>query len=155
MTMKRSVFLVSAVFQMLAGNAVLAAEEGAAPSAVVVPATTPAAAPKPPVPPAAPVVVPKPVPVEKEKPAAAQPPASPPIGTPEPTHSGDLPAGRDTKTVAGPAIAPDGLAGYLWPAFSFAMLIVGFAAGYFWRHHVSRQKLGGMTVRIGTWRGTP
>lgn len=38
---------------------------------------------------------------------------------------------------------------------AFAMLIVGFAAGYFWRHQMSRRKLGGMSVRIGTWRGIP
>jgi hypothetical protein len=40
-------------------------------------------------------------------------------------------------------------------AVSFAMLIVGFVAGFLGRHYVSRRKLGGMTVRIGTWRGIP
>ena len=38
---------------------------------------------------------------------------------------------------------------------SFAMLILGFAAGFVARHVVSRRKLGGMSVRIGTWRGIP
>lgn len=38
---------------------------------------------------------------------------------------------------------------------SFAMLIMGFAAGFVARHVVSRRKLGGMSVRIGTWRGIP
>jgi outer membrane biosynthesis protein TonB len=40
-------------------------------------------------------------------------------------------------------------------ALSFAMLIIGFAAGFLGRHLLSRHKLGGMTVRIGTWRGIP
>lgn len=148
--MKRSVVLVSIVFLMLAGVVARAEEASPAPAAVT-PAAAPVAAPKPPAP-AAPAAVPKPAAAEKEKPAAAQPPASSPA---EPERSGDMPLGREAKTVAGPAVVTDGLAGYLWPAFSFAMLIAGFAAGYFWRHHVSRQKLGGMTVRIGTWRGTP
>jgi len=38
---------------------------------------------------------------------------------------------------------------------SFAMLIIGIAAGFLGRHLLSRHKLGGMTVRIGTWRGIP
>jgi hypothetical protein len=38
---------------------------------------------------------------------------------------------------------------------AFAMLIIGFAAGFVGRHFWSRRQLGGMTVRIGTWRGIP
>jgi hypothetical protein len=40
-------------------------------------------------------------------------------------------------------------------ALSFAMLIIGIAAGFIGRHLMSRHKLGGMSVRIGTWRGIP
>lgn len=40
-------------------------------------------------------------------------------------------------------------------ALAFAMLILGIAAGFLGRHLMSRHKLGGMTVRIGTWRGIP
>lgn len=40
-------------------------------------------------------------------------------------------------------------------ALAFAMLILGVAAGFLGRHLMSRHKLGGMTVRIGTWRGIP
>ncbi len=147
--MKRSVFSVSTIVFLTFAGAAVQAEEVVNPP----PAAAPVVAPKPPAPvvvPAAapkPVVVPKPVPAEKEqKPAAVPPPASPPANIPEPMHSGDMPVARETKAAS---------TGYAWPAFSFAMLIVGFVAGYFWRHHVSRHKLGGMTVRIGTWRGTP
>lgn len=38
---------------------------------------------------------------------------------------------------------------------AFAMLILGIGAGFLGRHLMSRHKLGGMTVRIGTWRGIP
>lgn len=40
-------------------------------------------------------------------------------------------------------------------ALAFAMLILGAAAGFIGRHLMSRHKLGGMTVRVGTWRGIP
>jgi len=160
--MMRSASLVSFVLLAIAGAVALAAEEPSPPSAAPVPAVAPVpvAAPKPPVPSAAPAPAPKPVvAVEKpklaEKPAekpAVPSPASPPA---EPERSGDMPMSRETKPGAEPAVALNGIGAYTWPAFSFAMLILGFVAGYAWRHHVSRHKLGGMTVRIGTWRGTP
>ena len=61
-------------------------------------------------------------------------------------------------TVAPVAVSPEGAG--VWYSFgclalSFAMLIIGVAVGFVWRHLMSRRKLGGMTVRIGTWRGIP
>lgn len=75
---------------------------------------------------------PAPVAAAKPEPEKSQAPVAPPIG-------GTAPASTSFGT---------------W-GLAFAMLIVGFAAGFFWRHQMSRRKLGGMSVRIGTWRGIP
>jgi hypothetical protein len=37
---------------------------------------------------------------------------------------------------------------FLWLGISFAMLIIGFAAGVIWLREVNRKKLGGMYLRI-------
>lgn len=106
----------------------------------------------------------KPIPIEKPKPVVKPRPAIVKDVRPsnaQPSKPIELPA-----PVAVPAPAPDetgtagqgGMsAGYTFGclALSFAMLIIGIAAGFLWRHLMSRHKLGGMTVRIGTWRGIP
>jgi len=94
--------------------------------------------------PAKPVATPKPA-----KPAAAAPK---PAETPK-TADGNKPA-EPVATAPHPAPADSGSGFGCW-TLAFAMLIAGFAAGFFWRHQMSRHKLGGMTVRIGTWRGIP
>jgi len=113
------------------------------PKAVEKPVEKPAPKPRP-----APVVKP-----EEPKPAAAAPakPAKPAPAKPvEQPPKSEAPA-AGAATHASPASAT---AFGCW-ALAFAMLIAGFAAGFFWRHQMSRHKLGGMTVRIGTWRGIP
>lgn len=159
--MMRSVSFLSIAILMMTVIAPSLAEEGApAPAAATAPAPIPAPAPvAAPKPPAVPTATPKPAPVERPKPVEApKPQAAPPAPVSpaaEPERSGDMPPAHETKATAEPGAATNGLGAYLWPVFSFAMLVVGFVAGYFWRHQTSRRKLGGMTVRIGTWRGTP
>lgn len=125
---------------------------------VVPPATERAEITKPPVVPPAQVVIEKPKPVEKPKPAivkdvpppnvvpskASEPPAPAAVPEPAPDMTG---AARQGETTAGYSF------GCL--ILAFAMLIIGVAIGFLWRHLMSRHKLGGMTVRIGTWRGIP
>ena len=105
----------------------------------------------------------KPKPIEKPKPAEKprlvaenlQPPESlpgKPIEPPAPAAVATPTPGDDGTARQGEASA-----GYSFGclALSFAMLIIGVAAGFLGRHFLSRHKLGGMTVRIGTWRGIP
>jgi outer membrane biosynthesis protein TonB len=124
----------------------------------------------PPVAPPAQIVIEKPKPVEKPK-----PPEKPkPVEKPRPTIVKDVPPPNVVPSkpieppapAAVPAPAPDktGAAkqGETTACYSFgclvlafAMLIIGVAIGFLWRHLISRHKLGGMSVRIGTWRGIP
>lgn len=95
---------------------------------------------------------------EKPKPAIAEPPkAAASSLSPEPpsTHEQSAPA-NEIAPAQPPAVAgePAGRSLACW-IFSFAMLVVGFAAGFVARHLWTRRQLGGMTVRIGTWRGIP
>lgn len=115
-------------------------------------------------PPALPVAE-KPRPVEKPKPAEkprALAENTSPVenAAPKPVAKpAESPAPIVTPTVAAPATAAPGAAGggysFACLALAFAMLIIGVAAGFVWRHLMSRRKLGGMSVRIGTWRGIP
>jgi hypothetical protein len=110
------------------------AEVPVAPAPVVAPAPRPVVeAPKP---------VERPKPVEKPRPVVEAPKAAEPAA-PAPAVSTDTPV----------AAASSYSLGCL--ALAFAMLVTGFAAGFIARHLVSRRQLGGMTVRIGTWRGIP
>lgn len=132
--------------------------EPAPPPAVAPPSMTPKTPPKPRAvsKPAAAVTVPEP-PKPAEKPQAAAEnvtprnavtnkpvEAPPPPAVPPPT-----PATTETELPAATGYSFGCL------ALAFAMLIIGFAAGFLGRHFLSRHKLGGMTVRIGTWRGIP
>lgn len=67
------------------------------------------------------------------------------------------PAGAPLTSAVTPPAPTTGRVGYSFSclALAFAMLILGIAAGFLGRHLMSRHKLGGMTVRIGTWRGIP
>jgi hypothetical protein len=106
----------------------------------------------------------KPKPIEKPKPVVKPRPAI--VKDVQPSNVQSSKPIEPPAPVAVPAPAPDetgtagqgGMsAGYSFGclALSFAMLIIGVAAGFLWRHLMSRHKLGGMTVRIGTWRGIP
>ena len=143
----------------------VAAPETSAPESTV---TTPE-----PPPPAKPKPVPKPH--VNSKPAAAPTPAPAPLKPAEKPPAAEAAAGHTSNNGANqpvvapapPAVTPPAPAtadvgspaatgrsiGCL--ALSFAMLILGFVAGFVGRHLLSRHKLGGMTVRIGTWRGIP
>ena len=120
----------------------------AAPAPAVVESVPPAKAP-----------LERPKPAEKPKPVAAAPkppePVKPPPAPaaapkpPEPAKPEGFAPAAGTANPAGSA-APLGCWG-----LAFAMLLVGFVAGFLWRHQTSRRKLGGMSVRIGTWRGIP
>lgn len=137
---------------------------------VVPPATERAEITKPPVVPPAQVVIEKPKPVEMPKPV--EKPKT--VEKPKPTIVKDVPppnvvpskAIEPPAPAAVPEPAPDKTgaakqgettAGYSFGCLilAFAMLIIGVAIGFLWRHLMSRHKLGGMTVRIGTWRGIP
>lgn len=121
------------------------------------------------IPPPAPSVTEKPKPAEKpkpiEKPKSVEKPrppveiTRPPEVTPSKPIESPAPAVMPAPAPADNATARQGeaSAGYSFGclALSFAMLIIGIAAGFLWRHLMSRHKLGGMTVRIGTWRGIP
>lgn len=78
-----------------------------------------------------------------------------PVPAEAPPLPGSLPVEPPAQTPATPAVKPSGAFSFGCIAFSFAMLIVGIVAGFSWRHLASRRKLGGMHVRIGTWRGIP
>jgi len=95
--------------------------------------------------------VPKPRPVaEAQNPEVPARPA--PVAAAKPAEPDKPPAPVPVVSTGGTASAAAALG--CW-GLAFAMLIVGFAAGFFWRHQMSRRKLGGMSVRIGTWRGIP
>lgn len=133
------------------------------PESTVTPAAPPAVAP----PPAKPKPAPKPR--VTSKPAAAVAPApeppKPAEKLPEAAARSDnggvnQPGVTPAPAVVSPSAADAGSSaatgrsiGCL--ALSFAMLILGFIGGFVGRHLLSRHKLGGMTVRIGTWRGIP
>jgi hypothetical protein len=141
------------------------------------PTPEPTEAPTPALAPPAPVVNEKPKPVEKAKPAEKIKPVEKPKPKPvEKPHLAadavrpvEVPPSKSSEpsapaAVPAPALASNGVAkqdetttGYSLGclALSFAMLILGVAAGFLGRHLMSRHKLGGMTVRIGTWRGIP
>ena len=105
----------------------------------------------------------RPKPVEKPKPVER------PRSEPENSSSTLNPAlsapSKPTETVAPGAVsapAPSSSVGSARSSTSFgclvlafAMLILGIGVGFLGRHLMSRHKLGGMTVRIGTWRGIP
>jgi len=121
--------------------------------------TTPAVAPT------APAVVEKPKPVERpklvEKPKPVEKPRSAveSFRAPEdvPVKPFEPPAPAAVPADMGTARQGEAHTGYSLGCLglSFAMLIIGIAAGFLGRHFLSRHKLGGMTVRIGTWRGIP
>ncbi len=93
--------------------------------------------------------VPKPRPaVEAQRPEVPVRPA--PVAAAKPAEPEKPPAPVPDASTGGTVVKALGYWG-----LAFAMLIVGFAAGFFWRHQMSRRKLGGMSVRIGTWRGIP
>ena len=112
-----------------------------------------------------PVERPKPVerprPVEKPRPTVeiTRPPEVMPSKPIEPPVEPPAPAAMPAPAPAdnGTARQGEASAGYSLGclALSFAMLIIGIAAGFIGRHLMSRHKLGGMSVRIGTWRGIP
>lgn len=116
----------------------------------------------------APVVpIDKPKPLEKPKPVEKPKTAEKPRAESENTGSVSTPAfsvpAKTVETVA-PVSVPAPIPAVSGPASSysfscvalaFAMLIVGIGVGFLGRHLMSRHKLGGMTVRIGTWRGIP
>lgn len=129
--------------------------------------TAPSALEQPPPPATAPVVVEKPRPVEPPKPVAkprpvVEQPAPPPLPAaakpeeaPVPPPVPVEPAPQSEVAAAAAATAAGGGFTVGCGLLAFAMLIVGFAAGFVGRHFWSRRQLGGMTVRIGTWRGIP
>lgn len=111
---------------------------------------------QPPPPPAtAPVVVEKPRSVVVKPQLVPPPPPVPakpeeaPVPPPVPVEPAPQPEVAAAATAAGGGLSVG--CGLL----AFAMLIVGVAAGFVGRHFWSRRQLGGMTVRIGTWRGIP
>ena len=113
--------------------------------------------------PVAPVERPKPV--EKPRPIEKPKPIEKPRVEPENTGfipNLTVPAPAKTVETGAPVLvtAPatsSGRSNYSFGclALAFAMLILGIGAGFLGRHLMSRHKLGGMTVRIGTWRGIP
>jgi|GEM_PF-3271497 len=141
---------------------------GADPAVVAPPPESAETAP-PAVAPPAPIVNEKPRPAERPKPVERPRPVEKPRSTTENARSPEVvprkPIEPPTPAVApAPALADHGAtqqseanAGYSFGclALSFAMLIIGIAVGFLWRHLMSRHKLGGMSVRIGTWRGIP
>ena len=113
--------------------------------------------------PAAPVERPKPV--EKPRPIEKPKPIEKPQVEPENTGfipNSTLPTPAKAVETGAPVLvsAPSTSSGgsnysFGCLALAFAMLILGIGAGFLGRHLMSRHKLGGMTVRIGTWRGIP
>lgn len=116
------------------------------PAPVVIDKPKPAERPKP---------LDKPKPVEKPRPTVenVRPPEDAPSKPIEPSIPAAVPVPADNDT----ARQGEASSGYSFGCLglSFAMLIIGIAAGFLGRHFLSRHKLGGMTVRIGTWRGIP
>jgi len=102
-----------------------------------------------------PKLVEKPKPVEKPRPTIES--ARPPEVTPSIAIEPPAPVAAPVPADNGTARQGEASSGYSFGCLglSFAMLIIGIAAGFLWRHLMSRHKLGGMSVRIGTWRGIP
>lgn len=160
MTMKLGALILTAVVLgwPLHAGAADPGTTGTAPSALEQPVPPPATAPvvveKPrPVEPPKPVAKPRPVveqpaPVPPPLPVAAKPEEAP-VPPPMPVEPASQPEVAVAATAAGGGLSVG--CGLL----AFAMLIIGFAAGFVGRHFWSRRQLGGMTVRIGTWRGIP
>lgn len=111
----------------------------------------------------------RPKPVEKpklEKPKPVERPRPEPQ-TPSSAVTPTSPSPKPIETVAparAPVVVPTTSAGpptvrgsdsFGCIVLAFAMLLIGIVAGFLGRHLMSRHKLGGMTVRIGTWRGIP
>lgn len=100
-----------------------------------------------------------PKPVTKPRPAVEKPQPEPPPPPPPATTAEVLPPPPPAEPAPATAAAVPVAIGGGFPAgcwlLAFAMLIIGFAAGFVGRYFWSRRQLGGMTVRIGTWRGTP
>lgn len=99
-----------------------------------------------------PKIVEKPKPVEKprlEIDSAGPSVSSPTLPTPAKAIEPTPPSPVSTP---GPGL---GCNSFGCMALAFAMLILGIGVGFLGRHFMSRHKLGGMTVRIGTWRGIP
>jgi hypothetical protein len=149
------------------------------------PLPEPTATPEPALTPPAPVVIEKPKPPEKPKPAEKPKPVETikPVEKPKavekpkpvekPQHATETvrppdvtpskpidppPAAAVPTPVSNGAIKQEATScsySFGCLALSFAMLVIGIAAGFLGRHMMSRHKLGGMTVRIGTWRGIP
>lgn len=124
------------------------------------PVPPPTPAPVPPVaPPPRPVSErPKP-PVERPKPVekprvVTEVPKPVEVAPPQPVETPVPPPAEPAPIVAATPTGGNGFA-FGCAALAFAMLVIGFAAGFVARHFWSRRKLGGMTVRIGTWRGIP
>lgn len=140
----------------LAFTANVQAQEGTAGSAVTPATTGTVQPPSPAVEPAKPLEKPaleKPKPIEK--PRSVEAPAKPEstgaraseaavLGMPAPNPVASSIPAAVRQEVSFPCIA-----------LAFAMLTLGAAAGFIGRHLMSRHKLGGMTVRVGTWRGIP
>jgi len=137
--------------------------------AVIAPAPESAETTTPAVAPPAPIVNEKPKPAERPKPVERPRPVEKPRPTAENARPPEVIPSKPIEppapaVVTAPALADHGAtrqseasAGYSFGclALSFAMLIIGIAVGFLWRHLMSRHKLGGMSVRIGTWRGIP
>ena len=101
----------------------------------------------------------KPKPIEKPRPdpEISGSPSNPATIKPKPVETAApvvVPVSSPMAPPAPPAIVRDS-ASLSCLALAFAMLILGVAVGFLGRHLLSRHKLGGMTVRIGTWRGIP
>ena len=137
--------------------------------AVIAPAPERADVVTPAVAPPAQAVDEKPKPAERPKPVEKPRPVEKPHATVEISRPQEMMPSKPIEPpapAAMPAPAPadngttrqgEASAGYSFGclALSFAMLIIGIAAGFIGRHLMSRHKLGGMSVRIGTWRGIP
>lgn len=138
---------------MLTAN--VQAQEGTATTSTATPTETVQSPTSPAVEPAKPKekpVLEKPKPIEKPRSVEAPPrPESTGVKPSEiPISSAPVP-----NSAASPVQAVRQEASFPCIALAFAMLILGAAAGFIGRHLMSRHKLGGMTVRVGTWRGIP
>ena len=131
------------------------AQEGTAGTSTTPTATGTVEAPSPPVERAKPAEKPtleksKPI----EKPRVVETPSKPETTTAKAAETPVLGAPVPNPPSSVPtAVQPD--VSFPCMALAFAMLILGAAAGFIGRHLMSRHKLGGMTVRVGTWRGIP
>ncbi len=159
----RSRVFVAMVLALAVPSIVLGADP-----AVTAPVTEPVGTTTPAIAPPAPAVSEKPKPVERPKPAEKPKPVDKPriaAENPQPPETAPARTVESPAPSAAPALdghgtstrADEAGAGYSFGCLglAFAMLIIGIAGGFLGRHFLSRHKLGGMTVRIGTWRGIP